>query len=76
MGIGAYLARLGRRCIQRSDQPIILTGYAALNKLLGRTVRGGWGGAGEGVHGLWLGHTSASLCTALSQPRASCIPGH
>jgi acetyl-CoA carboxylase/biotin carboxylase 1 len=29
VGIGAYLARLGRRCIQRSDQPIILTGYAA-----------------------------------------------
>lgn len=38
VGIGAYLARLGRRCIQRSDQPIILTGYSALNKLLGRTV--------------------------------------
>lgn len=35
---GAYLARLGRRCIQRVDQPIILTGYAALNKLLGRQV--------------------------------------
>ena len=27
-----------RRCIQRADQPIILTGYAALNKLLGREV--------------------------------------
>lgn len=27
-----------RRCIQRIDQPIILTGYAALNKLLGRQV--------------------------------------
>ncbi|KAK9867066.1 hypothetical protein WJX84_010484 [Apatococcus fuscideae] len=38
VGIGAYLARLGRRCIQRSDQPIILTGYTALNKLLGRRV--------------------------------------
>ena len=38
VGIGAYLARLGRRCIQRVDQPIILTGYAALNKLLGREV--------------------------------------
>jgi acetyl-CoA carboxylase/biotin carboxylase 1 len=38
VGIGAYLARLGRRCIQRSDQPIILTGFSALNKLLGRTV--------------------------------------
>lgn len=38
VGIGAYLARLGRRCVQRNDQPIILTGYAALNKLLGRQV--------------------------------------
>ncbi|KAL2653562.1 hypothetical protein R1flu_021690 [Riccia fluitans] len=38
VGIGAYLARLGMRCIQRSDQPIILTGYPALNKLLGREV--------------------------------------
>ncbi len=38
VGIGAYLARLGRRCVQRVDQPIILTGYAALNKLLGRQV--------------------------------------
>ena len=38
VGIGAYLARLGRRCILRADQPIILTGYAALNKLLGREV--------------------------------------
>ena len=38
VGIGAYLARLGRRCVQREDQPIILTGFAALNKLLGREV--------------------------------------
>eukprot|EP00898_Chlorokybus_atmophyticus_P001157 jgi/Chlat1/2041/Chrsp164S00134 len=38
VGIGAYLARLGRRCIQRLDQPIILTGFSALNKLLGRQV--------------------------------------
>lgn len=36
VGIGAYLARLGRRCVQRNDQPIILTGFSALNKLLGR----------------------------------------
>ncbi|CAH2075711.1 unnamed protein product [Thlaspi arvense] len=35
---GAYLARLGMRCIQRLDQPIILTGFSALNKLLGRDV--------------------------------------
>ena len=38
VGIGAYLARLGHRVVQRSDQPIILTGFAALNKLLGRAV--------------------------------------
>ncbi|XP_072977660.1 acetyl-CoA carboxylase 1-like isoform X1 [Typha angustifolia] len=38
VGIGAYLSRLGMRCIQRLDQPIILTGYPALNKLLRREV--------------------------------------
>ncbi|KAA8538039.1 hypothetical protein F0562_027381 [Nyssa sinensis] len=38
VGIGAYLSRLGMRCIQRLDQPIILTGFSALNKLLGREV--------------------------------------
>ncbi|XP_060973718.1 acetyl-CoA carboxylase 1-like isoform X1 [Cannabis sativa] len=38
VGIGAYLARLGMRCIQRLDQPIILTGFSALNTLLGREV--------------------------------------
>ncbi|RHN68588.1 putative ligase [Medicago truncatula] len=38
VGIGAYLARLGMRCIQRFDQPMILTGFSALNKLLGREV--------------------------------------
>jgi acetyl-CoA carboxylase/biotin carboxylase 1 len=39
VGIGAYLARLGRRCVQRTDQPIILTGFQALNKVLGKEVR-------------------------------------
>lgn len=40
VGIGAYLARLGQRVIQKADppQPLILTGYNALNKLLGRPV--------------------------------------
>lgn len=47
VGIGAYLARLGRRCVQRADQPIILTGFAALNKLLGRQVRRGERNAGR-----------------------------
>ncbi|KAI5180117.1 acetyl-CoA carboxylase / biotin carboxylase 1 [Nematocida sp. AWRm80] len=34
VGIGAYLARLGSRVIQKSTAPIILTGYQALNRLL------------------------------------------
>jgi acetyl-CoA carboxylase/biotin carboxylase 1 len=38
VGIGAYLVRLGQRVIQMSEGPIILTGYSALNKLLGRDV--------------------------------------
>lgn len=38
VGIGAYLVRLGQRVIQMQNGPIILTGYSALNKLLGREV--------------------------------------
>merc|ERR1719491_1037586 len=38
VGIGAYLVRLGQRVIQMKQGPIILTGFSALNKLLGRTV--------------------------------------
>ncbi|KAL7749387.1 acetyl-coenzyme-A carboxylase [Sorochytrium milnesiophthora] len=38
VGIGAYLVRLGQRTIQTEGQPIILTGAAALNKVLGREV--------------------------------------
>lgn len=38
VGIGAYLVRLGQRTIQMKNGPIILTGYSALNKLLGREV--------------------------------------
>jgi len=38
VGIGAYLVRLGQRVIQMSNGPIILTGYSALNKLLGSEV--------------------------------------
>jgi acetyl-CoA carboxylase/biotin carboxylase 1 len=38
VGIGAYLVRLGQRVIQMNEGPIILTGYSALNKLLGRDV--------------------------------------
>lgn len=38
VGIGAYLVRLGQRAIQVEGQPIILTGAAAINKLLGREL--------------------------------------
>ncbi|ORX91331.1 acetyl-CoA carboxylase [Basidiobolus meristosporus CBS 931.73] len=38
VGIGAYLVRLGQRTIQNEGQPILLTGAAALNKVLGREV--------------------------------------
>mmetsp|Transcript_33149 Transcript_33149/g.80536 ORF Transcript_33149/g.80536 Transcript_33149/m.80536 type:complete len:2346 (-) Transcript_33149:253-7290(-) len=39
VGIGAYLARLGQRVVQkRRGAPILLTGHFALNKLLGRRV--------------------------------------
>ena len=38
VGIGAYLVRLGQRVIQMKQGPIILTGYSALNKLLGKEV--------------------------------------
>ena len=39
VGIGAYLVRLGQRTIQKTAaSPIILTGYQALNKLMGVDV--------------------------------------
>ena len=38
VGIGAYLNRLGQRVIQSVDGPLVLTGYGALNKLLGKNV--------------------------------------
>ena len=39
VGIGAYLVRLGQRTIQKTTaSPIILTGYQALNKLMGVNV--------------------------------------
>ena len=39
VGIGAYLVRLGQRTIQKTTaSPIILTGYQALNKLMGCDV--------------------------------------
>ena len=36
VGIGAYLAKLGERVIQKIDSPILLTGYSALNSLIGK----------------------------------------
>ncbi|CAH2056096.1 unnamed protein product, partial [Iphiclides podalirius] len=38
IGIGSYVVRLGHRVIQVESSYIILTGYAALNKVLGRPV--------------------------------------
>ncbi|KAK2176007.1 hypothetical protein NP493_691g01001 [Ridgeia piscesae] len=38
VGIGAYLVRLGQRVVQAENSHIILTGAAALNKVLGREV--------------------------------------
>ena len=39
VGIGAYLVRLGQRTIQKRDNaPILLTGFMALNKLMGKEV--------------------------------------
>lgn len=38
IGIGSYVLRLGQRVIQQREAPIILTGYLALNKLLGSNV--------------------------------------
>jgi biotin carboxylase/acetyl-CoA carboxylase carboxyltransferase component/biotin carboxyl carrier protein len=38
VGIGAYIARLCQRIIQKMDSPILLTGFQALNKLIGAEV--------------------------------------
>ncbi|RHZ27040.1 hypothetical protein DYB31_000172 [Aphanomyces astaci] len=39
VGIGAYLVRLGQRTVQNvTSAPIILTGFQALNKLMGKDV--------------------------------------
>ena len=38
IGIGSYLVRLGQRVIQIENSHIILTGYKALNTVLGREV--------------------------------------
>lgn len=38
VGIGAYLAKLGERVIQKHDSPILLTGYKVLNRLLQSSV--------------------------------------
>jgi acetyl-CoA carboxylase carboxyltransferase component len=38
VGIGAYLVRLGQRVVQTLRPAIILTGFAALNKVLGKEV--------------------------------------
>ncbi|XVE55453.1 hypothetical protein DITRI_Ditri03aG0159800 [Diplodiscus trichospermus] len=81
VGIGAYLARLGMRCIQRLDQPIILAGFSALNKLLGREVYSSHmqlGGpkimAKNGVVHLTVSDDLEGVSAILN--RLSCIPPH
>ncbi|SCP05586.1 biotin carboxylase subunit of acetyl CoA carboxylase, putative [Plasmodium ovale] len=38
VGIGAYLVRLGKRSIQKKGSSLLLTGFNALNKILGEKV--------------------------------------
>lgn len=38
VGIGAYVARLCQRIVQKRDSPILLTGFQALNNLIGSSV--------------------------------------
>ncbi|KAF4696833.1 Acetyl-CoA carboxylase [Perkinsus olseni] len=38
VGIGSYLARLSQRVIQKRTAPIILTGFKALNSVLGKEI--------------------------------------
>jgi biotin carboxylase/acetyl-CoA carboxylase carboxyltransferase component/biotin carboxyl carrier protein len=38
VGVGAYLARLSERIVQRSDSPILLTGFQAINKVMGQEL--------------------------------------
>ena len=38
VGIGAYVSRLCQRIVQKIDSPILLTGFQALNKLIGSDV--------------------------------------
>ncbi|ETW46296.1 hypothetical protein PFMALIP_05541 [Plasmodium falciparum MaliPS096_E11] len=38
VGIGAYLVRLGKRTIQKKGSSLLLTGFNALNKILGENV--------------------------------------
>jgi biotin carboxylase len=38
VGVGAYLARLSERIVQRKDSSILLTGYQSINKVLGKEL--------------------------------------
>ena len=64
VGIGAYLARLGRRTIQVAQTPIILTGQAALNKVLGKDVyeSNAQLGGPQIMHQNGVTHLTASNC--------------
>jgi len=74
VGIGAYLVRLGQRTIQnKTSSPIILTGYQALNKLMGcdvYTTNDQLGGPGimfgNGVSHLVSTNHLEAVCQALN----------
>ncbi|XRB15342.1 acetyl-CoA carboxylase [Pseudoscourfieldia marina] len=72
VGIGAYLARLGRRTIQVAQTPIILTGQAALNKVLGKDVyeSNAQLGGPQIMHQNGVTHLTASNC--LEAMRQAC----
>jgi biotin carboxylase/acetyl-CoA carboxylase carboxyltransferase component len=38
VGLGAYIQKLGERIVQKVDSPMILTGFNALNNVLGKNV--------------------------------------
>jgi acetyl-CoA carboxylase / biotin carboxylase 1 len=69
VGIGAYLVRLGQRTIQKSSaSPIILTGYQALNKLMGTDVYST--NDQLGGPGIMYKNVSKPLCISFGQSRS------
>ena len=71
------VARTRRRTVQRGDQPVILTGYSALNKLLGREVYTSHMqlGGPKVRHALptaWPGPARSLSCSSLPPRQAGC----